>query len=71
VAMFVRASMGMGMRSACHLCMMVARVAVRVRTMFMAMVPKFCFIQQKEKDQPDEQGHKQIMRPGLAFKGFG
>jgi predicted metal-binding membrane protein len=69
VHMFVRANMGMcsagGLRS------YLASGGMRVRSMFMAVVPQLGFVEQKEKHQPDEQGHKQIMRAGLAFKGFG
>jgi hypothetical protein len=49
VFVFLRASRGMRMRSACHLCLVVAPMGVRVRTMFMAVVPKFGFVEQKEK----------------------
>ena len=35
---------------------------------FMPVVPQLGFVEQKEKDQPHQQRHEQIMRTGLALE---
>ena len=37
----------------------------------MPVVPQLGFVEQKKENQPDQQGHEQLMRPDLAFKRFG
>jgi hypothetical protein len=38
--------------------------------MLMAVVPKFCFVEQEEKQQTKQQGHKQVVGLNTSFKGF-
>jgi hypothetical protein len=37
----------------------------------MPVVPELGFVEQKEEDQPNQQGQEQIVRTGLALKGLG
>jgi hypothetical protein len=43
----------------------------RAVVVLVAVVPELGFVQEKEKDQPDQKHQKQIMGAGLAFKRFG
>jgi hypothetical protein len=38
--------------------------------MLMAVVPKLCFVEQEEKQQTKQQGHKQVVGFNTSFKGF-
>ena len=38
--------------------------------MLMAVVPQLGLVEQKEKDQPDQQRGKQLLRADLAFKSL-
>ena len=46
-------------------------VMVMAVPMLMPVVPEFGLVEQKKEHHPDQQGGKQGMRAGLAFKGLG
>jgi hypothetical protein len=50
--------------------MIVALVDIAM-VVFVAMVPKLCFVEQEEKQQTKQQGHKQVVGFYTGFKGFG
>jgi hypothetical protein len=50
---------------------MAVAVAVVAVVMLVPVVPQLGFVEQKEKNQPNQQSHEQIVRTGLALKGFG
>jgi len=43
----------------------------RAVVVLVAVVPELGFVQEEEKDQPDQKHQKQITGAGLAFKRFG
>jgi hypothetical protein len=49
--------------------MIVALVHIAM-VVLMAVVPKFCFVEQEEKQQPKQQGHKKVVGFNTGFKGF-
>ena len=51
--------------------MNVTMAVATAATMLMPVVPQLGFVEQKEKHQSCQQGSKQIMRAGLAFKRLG
>jgi ammonia channel protein AmtB len=42
----------------------------RTMVMLVAVVPELRFVQEKEKNQTDEQHHEQVMGTGLALERF-
>jgi hypothetical protein len=49
--------------------MAMAMVCIAV-VVLMPVVPKLCFVEQKEEQQTEQQGHKQVVRFYTRFKGF-
>ena len=46
-----------------------AMVCIAV-VMLVAVVPEFCLIEQKEKQQTEQQGHEQVVGFYTCFEGF-
>src|SRR6185369_13941559 len=54
--------------------LMVRRVRVMLvlvlMVMLVAVMPQLGLVEQKKEDQPDQQGGKEFLGPGLAFESF-
>jgi hypothetical protein len=60
----------MGVIMVVSLMMIMAMVCIAV-VMLVAVVPEFCLIEQKEKQQTEQQGHEQVVGFYTCFEGFG
>jgi hypothetical protein len=59
----------MRMIMAVRVLMIVALVHIAM-VVLVAVVPKLCFVEQEEKQQTEQQGHKQVVGFYTCFKGF-
>jgi flagellar basal body-associated protein FliL len=50
--------------------MMIMAVVCIAMVVLVAVVPEFCLIEQEEKQQTKQQGHKQVVGFYTSFKGF-
>jgi len=59
----------MGVIMGVSLMMIMVMVYIAV-VMLVAVVPEFCLIEQEEKQQTEQQGHKQVVGFYTCFEGF-
>jgi N6-adenosine-specific RNA methylase IME4 len=50
--------------------MHMAMIVAMCMTVLMPVVPQFGLVEQEEKNQANQQGQEQLVRPGLALKGL-